>query len=112
MSSDINAESAVHSEQIKTLFKAVDRAEIDAKKALELASSIERLSLNIESLTKQMERSEKAQNERMEAVERKVDSLTNEPANAWKGFKSMLLGVIVTIAVGGIIAARLETIIK
>lgn len=88
-------------EQNDTQFKRLDEMKNEIKEVNKVALSVERLAFSVEQMAKSLEKLSLHQKEQDE----KIDKMRFEPADAWKSFKWILVGILTTGLVGGTITA-------
>ena len=101
MIEDINITVAKTAERVESLMDRVEKLDARVSNVEDLAVSVRELAISIEQNTKSVEK-----------VEKKVDNLLAEPASAWKNFKWMVIGVIVTAGLGGVVASVIALVLK
>lgn len=95
-------------EQNETQFKHISEIKNEIKEIWNITLSVQELALSVKQLAKNMEE----MNERQKEQDSKIEKLRSEPADSWRHFKGILIGILTTSIVGGIIAALFAIIMK
>lgn len=92
---------AEHGKEIGSLKHRMDECEKDKEQLFGIVKSIERLAVNMEHMAHEQQK----QGERLEALE-------HEPIDAFKHYKRLVIGCIITTVLGALIGAGIALILK
>ena len=98
---DISVELARQGEKIDVLQREMKEIKADVRTTKDIAMSVQSLSQSVKMLT-----------ENMKDIKADISEMKKEPASAWKNFKWLLVGVLVSGIASGVVGSMLSLVMK